>query len=216
MKDNGQPISKQTLKRLPMYLNFLRSLPQDTTDHASATSIAEGLGLNQVQVRKDLAMVSDGGKPKTGYVINELIADIEDFLGYGNVNSAVILGAGHLGQALLSYEGFKRYGLEIVTAFDTDPAVIGKTVSGKTVLSVEKLADISRRLQIHIGIITVPAAHAQEAADHLVAAGVQAIWNFAPTMLKVPAEIIVQNENMAASLAVLSNHLREQQRERDI
>lgn len=216
MKDNGQPISKQTLKRLPMYLNFLRSLPQDATDHASATSIAEGLGLNQVQVRKDLAMVSDGGKPKTGYVINELVADIEDFLGYGNVNSAVILGAGHLGQALLSYEGFKRYGLEIVTAFDTNPAVVGETVAGKTILSVEKLADISRRLQIHIGIITVPAAHAQDAADLLVAAGVQAIWNFAPTMLKVPPEIIVQNENMAASLAVLSNHLREKQRENDL
>ncbi|NCB04373.1 MAG: redox-sensing transcriptional repressor Rex, partial [Clostridia bacterium] len=117
-----QPISKQTLLRLPAYLNYLKQLVQTGAANVSATGIAEALGLNQVQVRKDLALVSDGGKPKTGYQIRELISDIERFLGYDNTNGAVLVGAGHLGRALLSYSGFKNYGLEMVAAFDENEA----------------------------------------------------------------------------------------------
>ena len=203
----GAPISKKTLSRLPLYLGYLKEQKRFGQKTISATMIAEGLGLNQVQVRKDLAQISCGGKPRIGYMIDELETDIERFLGYNNVNSAVIVGAGNLGKALMSYVGFKQYGLDIAAAFDADGALTNSEFNGIPIFPVEKLPDIAKRLKIHIGIITVPAPHAQKVCDMLVAAGVLAVWNFAPTVLKVPEGILVQNENMASSLALLCNHL---------
>ena len=199
----GAPISKKTLSRLPLYLGYLKEQKRFGQKTISATMIAEGLGLNQVQVRKDLAQISCGGKPRIGYMIDELETDIERFLGYNNVNSAVIVGAGNLGKALMSYVGFKQYGLDIAAAFDADGALTNSEFNGIPIFPVEKLPDIAKRLKIHIGIITVPAPHAQKVCDMLVDAGVLAVWNFAPTVLKVPEGILVQNENMASSLVVV-------------
>ena len=203
----GAPISKKTLSRLPLYLGYLKEQKRFGQKTISATMIADGLGLNQVQVRKDLAQISCGGKPRIGYMIDELETDIERFLGYNNVNSAVIVGAGNLGKALMSYVGFKQYGLDIAAAFDADGALTNSEFNGIPIFPVEKLPDIAKRLKIHIGIITVPAPHAQKVCDMLVDAGELAVWNFAPTVLKVPEGILVQNENMASSLALLCNHL---------
>ena len=203
----GAPISKKTLSRLPLYLGYLKEQKRFGQKTISATMIADGLGLNQVQVRKDLAQISCGGKPRIGYMIDELETDIERFLGYNNVNSAVIVGAGNLGKALMSYVGFKQYGLDIAAAFDADGALTNSEFNGIPIFPVEKLPDIAKRLKIHIGIITVPAPHAQKVCDMLVDAGVLAVWNFAPTVLKVPEGILVQNENMASSLALFCNHL---------
>ena len=200
-------VSKQTLMRLPVYLTYLKSLPRDGPPHVSSTTIAEDLGQSAIQVRKDLAAVCSGGKPKIGYVREELIDAIERFLGYHNVDSAILVGAGKLGKALLSYQGFAQYGLNIVAAFDTDERLIGQEVGGKPVFPLAKLPHLCDRLQAHIGIITVPAGQAQAVCDRLVSSGIRAIWNFAPVHLTVPPGILVQNENMAASLAVLSKHL---------
>ena len=203
---SNQNISKSTLQRLPLYLNYLKSLP-DTVINISATAIAEELRLNDVQVRKDLACVSTSGKPKIGYNTEDLIRELVAFLGYDNNNNAVIVGAGKLGRALMGYTGFKEYGLNILLAFDQNPDVVNEQ---ELILPIFRLKEICGRMKIKIGIITVPAASAQEVCDPLVESGVLAIWNFAPVHLKVPDGILVQNENMAASLAVLSNHLSEQ------
>ena len=202
-----QSVSRQTLQRLPDYLNCLKALYKKGTSTVSAKTIAEILDLGEIQVRKDLASVSTGGKPKIGYVTLDLIKDLEDYLGYHDSHDAVLVGAGKLGKALLSYEGFKEYGLNIVAAFDAKGAEDNKDGSEGKILPVESLSDLCRRLQIRIGIITVPASAAQEICDLLVQSGVLAIWNFAPTHLNVPENILVKNENMAASLAVLSQHL---------
>lgn len=130
-------VSTQTLQRLPLYLNYLRSLPKGKSENISATAIADALRLGDVQVRKDLALVSSGGRPKVGYVTRELTSDIENFLGYHDVETAVLVGAGDLGHSLLSYDGFSGYGLEIAAAFDRDPALVGTTIAGKRVLSME-------------------------------------------------------------------------------
>ena len=114
-------ISKFVLKRLPGYLSYLKSLPEDGSAHFSATTLANALGMGQVQVRKDLAMVSDGGRPKIGYLRSALIEDIEQFLGYDNTTDAVLIGAGKLGQALMGYKGFDEYGLNVLAAFDANP-----------------------------------------------------------------------------------------------
>lgn len=205
-----KPISTQALQRLPLYLSCLRSLPPDGAANISAKAIADTLGLGEVQVRKDLALVSSGGKPKIGYIREELIRDLEQFLGYDNAENAVIVGAGQLGRALLSYSRFKSYGLDIVAAFDIDDKVIGQAPQGKPILPLSKFSDICGRMKIRIGIITVPAECAQDICDMMTENGIMAIWNFAPTHLKVAGNILVKNENMASSLALLSNHLAEQ------
>lgn len=202
----GKDISTSTLKRLPTYLAHLKSLPEEV-EHISATSLAASLGMGEVQVRKDLALVSDGGRPKIGYPREGLIQDIEDFLGYANTNDAVLVGAGKLGRALLSYGGFAEYGLNIIAAFDADDVLIGTSKSGKPIMHISRLQDFCRKNKIRIGIITVPAEHAQAVCNQLIETGIQAIWNFAPKHLDVPEGILVQEENMAASLAILSKHL---------
>lgn len=200
-------ISKAVLKRLPTYLSYLKSLGADAPENISATTIAAALGMGEVQVRKDLALVSDGGRPKVGYPRAQLMDDLAQFLGYDNTNEAVLLGAGKLGRALMGYGGFSEYGLDIVAAFDTNPAAVGVDDSGKPILPVSELERVCAERNVLIGIITVPAAHAQQAADQLVKSGIKAIWNFAPAHIDAPADVLIQTQNMATSLAILSKHL---------
>jgi len=196
----SKSVSAQTLHRLPLYLNYLKSLSKGSTLNISATAIADALSLNDVQVRKDLALISSGGRPKIGYITESLISDIEEFLGYDDSGSAVIVGAGNLGRAFLSYEGFKEYGIDIVAAFDTKSAIIGTIINGKQIFPSAKLTDLCRRMKIKLGIITVPPQYAQKVCDDLANGGVSAIWNFAPVHLNVPENIQVKNENLACSL----------------
>ena len=208
-------ISRATLKRLPTYLSYLKALPSEASGNISATALAAGLHMGEVQVRKDLALVSDGGRPKIGYNREHLIADIENFLGYGNSNDAVLIGAGKLGRALLGYGGFAEYGLNIVAAFDANDTLIGTTNGGKPIMHLSRLGEVCQRYKIKIGIITVPAEYAQGVCDLLIENGILAIWNFAPKHLNVPDGILVQNENMAASLALLCKHLNERMQGQD-
>ncbi len=202
-------VSVQTISRLPKYLNYLKALPKGEVTNISATGIAEALGLNDVQVRKDLSLVSDGGRPKVGYAIEDLIYDIEEFLGSDASHTAGRVGAGNVGRALLSYSGFAEYGLDILAAFDVDLALVGREINGKPIFPMEKLSEVCAQRQVKIGIITVPNYEAQHVCDLLVQSGVQAIWNFAPVHLTVPADVLMQSENMACSFALLSKHLSE-------
>lgn len=206
-------ISKSVLKRLPGYLAYLKNIPEGSSPYISATALANALGMGEVQVRKDLAMVSDGGRPKIGYLREGLIEDISQFLGYDNTTDAILVGAGKLGQALLGYSGFEAYGLNILAAFDADPA-LEQTVDGKPILHMDKLESFCRSHMVLMAIITVPAKYAQQVCDRLIQCGIKAVWNFAPTHLDVPENILVQNENMATSLAVLSMHLQAQMKEK--
>ena len=204
VKDNVTA-SKATISRLPVYLRFLRDKLKAGDENVSSTLIAEHLRLNSVQVRKDLALVSsESGKPKLGFKIKELIEGIENFLGVCNTHDAVLCGVGNLGSTLLKYEGFKNYGLNIVAAFDSDKSVVGKKINGISVLSYSSLQNTVKRLNIKMGIITVPKDAAQSVANTMAESGIRAIWNFAPTHLALPKDIAVKYEDLAASLAVLS------------
>ena len=199
-------LSKQALKRLPVYMSYLKSLDPMETEYISSAAVAEALDMNDVQVRKDLAAVcKSSGIPKKGFIIKDLVNGISDFLGYGNGNDAILIGAGNLGMALMSYRGFDNYGINIVAAFDNRPEV----VDNKKIFDISRLSEMCRKLNVKIVIITVPDSAAQKVCDMLVESGILAIWNFAPTHIKAPEDILVQNENMASSLALLSNHLRE-------
>lgn len=204
-----EKITIQALQRMPGYLHYLNKIRKEGVAVIASPAIANEFKLNEVQVRKDLAAVSaKKGKPRTGFMVDELISDIEALLGYNNIDNAVLVGTGLLGKALLMYKGFEYYGINIIAAFDSDPNIIGSEIGDKKVLDVEKLSELCRRMNIHIGIITVPAEQAQIVCDKLVAGGILAIWNFAPAHLSVPANILVQDENVAVSLAMLSKHLK--------
>ena len=166
--------------------------------------IGLAMGFVPVQVRKDLQYTGLIGKPKTGYATLELIQAIETFLGWNKVNEAFLVGAGNLGTAILGHERFSKYGLRIVAAFDTDPSKIGTRIHDREVLAFDKFEDLAQRIGIRLGIITAPSGAAQMIADHMIEAGILAIWNFAPVRLKVPAQIYVHHEDLYASLASLS------------
>jgi redox-sensing transcriptional repressor len=200
----GMGIPQPSLRRLPQYHHYLSELKVKGINRVSCSVIGRDLNLVPVQVRKDLQYTGIIGKPKTGYVVTELIHAIETFLGWNNVNEAFLVGAGNLGTALLGHERFSNFGLRIVAAFDTDPAKVGQWIHQKAVLPLDKLADLAQRMSIHLGIITAPAEFAQGIADEMVKGGIQAIWNFAPIRLKVPSHIIVHQEDLYSSLASLS------------
>lgn len=201
-------ISSNTMKRLPFYLEYLLKIRDEGIVNVSSKAIAVALNLGEVQVRKDLASISKNGRPKIGYEINSLIGDLQKFLGYKDLTDAVIFGAGKLGTALLDYNGFEECGLNVLMAFDSNPKKAGKSDSGKPIYTLDEFPMIAKSMNISIAIIAVPAQHAQEVCDVIVANGIKAILNFAPVHLDAPQDVIIKNENLAYSLALLSIELK--------
>ncbi len=200
-------VSEQTLKRLPLYHRFLKEWRAGGRESVSCTDIANELKLDPTQVRKDMETAGVAGRPKVGYATVMAITGIEDFLGWNKANEAFLVGAGNMGGALLGYEKFEECGLRIVAAFDASPSKVGTMIHNKHVLPLDKFVDLARRMHILMGIITVPAEHAQGIANMMVEAGIRAIWNFAPIRLRLPENIIVHNEDLYCSLASLSQKL---------
>ena len=206
---NNREVPRATIGRIPTYLRYLKSLPAETVN-ISATILAKGLGLGEVQVRKDLSAVSGAGRPKTGYRTADLIGTLEKFLGVGEAKSgAIIVGAGKLGRTLLDYGGFSEYGLEILAAFDITVTETMQSESGKPIYPMEELDSYCRSHAVKIGVITVPAAAAQGVCDRLLQNRISAIWCFAPCVLTMPEGIPVRYENMALSLACLNKKIQE-------
>lgn len=207
MKHPPVAIPAPSLRRLPIYYRRLRQALNLGVVTVSSRELGESAGVPDAQVRKDLSYLKLDGRPGVGYNARSLAADLEEFLGLVNDKEAVLVGAGNLGMALALYAGFERYGLHIIALFDSDPARLGALPDGRQILPAEKLTDLVRRLQVRIGIVTTPEEAAQGVADALVAGGIQVIWNFAPCKLRVPADVLVKNEDLAAELATLSHHI---------
>lgn len=202
-------IARAMLGRMPVYLEYLKSLPDDAPPTISSTVIAKDLGLGEVQVRKDLGAVSASGKPRIGYQVEELMLKLSETLGHGSTIDTIIVGAGKLGKALMDYDGFEGYGVRIVAAFDIQADERITLPSGRQVLPMHMLPAYVEEHPVSIGIITVPASAAQAACDQLVKARVQAIWNFAPCRVHAPRSIVVAYEDLALSLAALAAQIRE-------
>lgn len=198
-------LSRKLIGRLPVYLNYLQKLPEEL-EYISATTIAAALGMGHVQVRKDLAKISDSGRSRLGHCRQVLIRDIAHFLNYTSTTGAIVVGTGDLGGVLLDYQGFESAGLSIVAGFDLDPQT-AQTHSGKPIYSIRRLESFCNCYQIHFGILAVPPAQAQKVCDQLVACGIQAIWNFTPVQLRVPKDVTVQNENLFFSIASLRTRI---------
>jgi redox-sensing transcriptional repressor len=202
-------VPEPTLRRLPKYINLLNKLKRENVEFISSNLISEELGLDSIQVRKDLSLTGIVGKPKLGFNLDELLNSLHHTLNWDNINDAFLVGAGSLGSALLGYPTFRNYGLNIIAAFDSDLEKLGSQLNGIEILPVEKLTGMIERMHVNIGIITVPADEAQTIAEMMAEGGIHAIWNFAPVHLKVSKEIIVENVQLAQSLGVLTHKLAE-------
>ena len=193
-----------SIRRMPTYLYKLVELQAEGVVFVSTTVLADYMGIEQIVVRKDLAITGVTGQPGVGYKTDEMISAIRCFLGWDSTVEACLVGAGSLGSALLGYDGFENYGLNITTAFDTDSSKIGWKIHGREIIDFRKLPEMTKRFNLKLGIICVPASSAQEVAEKLVSCGIKAIWNFANVSLKLPPDVVVQREAIAGGFALLS------------
>ncbi len=201
-------VPKSTLSRLPLYFSYIREMQREGQEYVSAATIAQSLNLNPVLVRKDLSGVcSITGVPRNGFEVDTLMKDLSEYLGYNNVDQAILVGVGSLGRLILTNKEFSSMGLDVTVGFDKDPDLHGLQIGDKFILPMEKMANFVNRTGVKIGIITVPANEAQSVCDQMVRCGIRAIWNFAFVLLNVPHGILVKNENLPSSLAVLSQQL---------
>lgn len=200
-------IPEVVVERLPVYIQKLNQLVREGRESVSSQEMAEHLGVTSAQFRKDLSIFGGFGKQGTGYNVINLLESLRSILNLNQVWEVVLVGVGHLGQALLSYQGFSQKGFEIVMAFDNNPKVIGKTFAGIEVLDVIGMRNHICPRGIPIAILTVPAANAQEMTDQLIRCGVKAILNYAPVTLKVPDGVRLANIDPVLSLQTITFYL---------
>lgn len=203
----SEKISDAVVRRLPVYLRFLNELSRREVSTVSSQELGQKLDLNPAQIRKDLAYFGDFGRKGIGYDVAYLIEKIQHILNLDQQINVALIGAGNLGQALSNYNAYVKDNMKIVAVFDASPGKIGGKINNIEIQPIEMLDETVRNNNIRIGIITVPAAEAQRVADRLVAAGIGAILNFAPTILKVPAEVRVHAADFTTDLISLAYYL---------
>jgi redox-sensing transcriptional repressor len=200
----GRRIPAATVARLPLYLQVLITAAEEDTRTLSSSDLANAAGLTSAMVRKDLSFLGTYGTRGVGYEIAELTSEISAVLGLTDDRPVVIVGAGNLGRALASYEGFHRRGFRVCSLVDADPRIIGEEVGGLVVEDIADLDAVLLRFGITIAVLSTPAQHAQQVTDTLVAAGVTAVLNFAPVHLEVPAGVTVRTVDLSTELQILS------------
>lgn len=191
------------IRRLPIYLNLLRQFKEEGKDTASAAALADRAGLVASVVRKDIEMTGAVGTTGIGFNIDNLIGDIEAFLGWDNPHDAFLVGAGNLGGALLGHQELANHGLKFVAAFDSDEGKVGTRPHGIEVFPMRKFSELAQRLRPGVVVITAPTGCAQGIVDLAVGAGVKRIWSFAAEILTAPAHVTIQREDLSAGLAEL-------------
>lgn len=203
----SEKISDAVVRRLPVYLRFLNELSRREVPTVSSQELGQKLDLNPAQIRKDLAYFGDFGRKGIGYDVAYLIEKIQQILNLDQQINVALVGAGNLGQALSNYNAYLKDNMKIVAVFDASPAKIGTQINNITIQPIEELTETVREKNVRIGIITVPDYEAQRVADQLVAAGIGAILNFAPTILKVPPEVRIHAADFTTDLLSLAYYL---------
>jgi len=210
MSDNEQKVIKvpePSLRRLPWYLSNVKLLKNKGEQYVSSTQISKEINIDASQIAKDLSYVNISGRTRVGYDINELIAVLEDFLGFTNMHKAFLFGVGSLGGALLRDSGLNHFGLEIVAGFDVNPELVGQCINGIPIFHSDDFLEKMKEYDVNIGVLTVPIEIAQNITDKMVEGGIKAVWNFTPFRIRVPENIVVQNTSLYAHLAVMFNRL---------
>ncbi|MBO7364332.1 MAG: redox-sensing transcriptional repressor Rex [Lachnospiraceae bacterium] len=208
-------VSGAIIRRLPRYYRYLEELMHEGVERISSQELASRMRVTASQIRQDLNHFGGFGQQGYGYKVDALYEAIGKIMGIDRVTHIILVGAGHLGQALANYTNYRRRGFMIEAIFDKDPARIGTDVQGITVRDVETLEDYVAAHNVDIATITIPKEQAVLVADRLVKAGIKAIWNFAHTDLEVPKDVAVENVHLSESLMNLSYKLKEMQDSRE-
>lgn len=209
--EHMDPPPDVVIRRLPLYARSLRYLLEEGKTSVSSQELGERINVTAAQIRKDLSYFGEFGKQGIGYDVEKLLAQIEAILGLTHEWPVALVGIGHLGEAIARYEGFRQQGIRIAALFDASPEKIGTTVSGLLVQPFSSIEQVVAEQGIRMAVIAVPASHAQEVADHLVAAGVRAILNYAPTVLQLPAGVWVRYIDPVAVLHSMTYYLAREQ-----
>lgn len=189
-------ISEKVINRLTLYHCILQDFIANKNEYISSKQIATLLNIDDSQVRKDINLLNNSGKSRVGYIVKELKKSIETTLGFAKTKKAYIIGAGNLGMALAKYDNFTSYGLNIIGLFDNDQTKIGKEINHKQIRNIKDLAIHTKKEDIDIAILTVPGQFAQKTAEYIIKSNIKYIWNFTPTVLEVPKDVQVWNENL--------------------
>lgn len=200
-------IPEATVMRLSIYSRYLHQLMDEGEETVSSGEIANGVGVSSAQVRKDLAYFGEFGTRGVGYKVSELYLQLMKILGLDHRWNTIIVGAGKLGSALALYQGFSDRGFNICAILDVNPAIIGNQLGNLEVQALDQLSSLVGQHQIQIGVIAVPANHAQDVTEQLLQAGVKAILNFSPRVLKVTPDIVLRNVDLSVNLEILSFNL---------
>lgn len=200
-------ISEAVVRRLPIYLRFLNEISRMNVTTVSSQDLGNKLNLNPAQIRKDLAYFGEFGKKGIGYDVGYLIEKIRQILKLDREIKVALVGAGNLGRALSNYNAYLQDNMRIVAIFDALPDKVGEKLNNLTVRSMDELVPVVKEKQIRIGIITVPASEAQNVANHFVEAGIEAILNFAPVVIRVPDQVRVHHADFTTDLQSLAYYL---------
>lgn len=201
---SARRISDSAVRRLSHYLRFLEELEERGEATVSSEDLAARGGMTSAQVRKDLSHFGSFGKRGLGYAVPALRERLASILGVDRTWRVCLVGAGRLGAALHQYEGFRARGFEFVAVFDRDPERIGNRWGGLVVEDVADLGKVVRRRKVQMGVIVTPGEAAQDVADVLARAGVEAILNFAPRRIEVPESVTLRDVSLVIELEMLS------------
>lgn len=207
IRKEADKVPEPTLRRLPWYLSNIKLMKEKGEQYVSSTQISKEINIDASQIAKDLSYVDISGRTRVGYNIDALIEVLESFLGFTNMHKAFLFGVGSLGAALLRDSGLQHFGLEIVAAFDVNPELVGKDLSGIPIFHSDDFEAKMKEYDVNIGVLTVPINIAQEITNKMVDGGIKAVWNFTPFRIRVPENIVVQNTSLYAHLAVMFNRL---------
>lgn len=207
--NTDKQISIAVIKRLPKYHRYLSELIKNDIERISSKELSKKIGFTASQIRQDLNNFGDFGQQGYGYNVKDLYNEISKILGLNNAYNTVIIGAGNIGQAIANYSNFDRLGFELMGIFDINPKIVGMKIRNIEIKDIDELSDFLGNNKIDIGIICTPTRQAQNVVDIIIAAGVKAIWNFAPCDLKVSENVIVENVHLSESLMTLTYRLNE-------
>lgn len=197
-------ISMAVIRRLPKYYRYLNELVEKGVTRISSMEFGRILGFTASQIRQDLNCFGGFGQQGYGYNVKELRDEIANILGLNKTNNAIIVGAGNLGQAIANYSGFRGSGFILKGMFDINPRLVGISIRDIKIMDIDEMSEFIKKADINVGIICTPKEGAQEVADRLTGERIKAIWNFAPTDLDVPEDVIVENVHLSESLMVLA------------
>ena len=207
-----EKVSEAVIRRLPKYYRYLKDLERMGVERISSQELSKKMGIKATQIRQDLNCFGGFGQQGYGYHVKMLKKEIKDIIGLNREYKVILVGAGHIGQALANYSGFENEGFNIIGIFDNNPMLIGNAFRNKTIMGMEALHQFAKENHIDLCIIATPKERAQETADMVIEVGIESIWNFAPVDVDARMGVCVENVHLNDSLYTLIYRMNDTER----